>query len=255
MKRLSILVLFLLIIISLVSCRLNSRKNLSLSIREYEKIGMPDYRKAWDDQDYMKALSALSSLRVNKPYSFPRKNNIRSGRLFEKLVDIKNLDFVHDTTISLHDRAFRIQYYSSVQNNLSRMYTNELSQKQYYAGEIIDTYIFGLHINDKMLELAEKIMDPENTSVSGLRSGTAGVVMGYVNNIIFALDALLKDGTYRTGDLKRLSNEVTRTLSINKKWIDQPSRLNISSKIQTVIEGTKSRAIKRSLKKALDTLS
>ncbi len=255
MKRSVIFTSFLLITISLCSCRLIFHKNLSLSIRDYEKIGMPDYRKVWDDQDYMKALSALSSLRVNKPYSFPRKNNLRSGRLFEKLVDIKNLDFVNDTTISLYDRALRIQYYSSVQNNLSRMYTNELSQKQYYAGEIIDTYIFGLHINDKMLELAEKIMDPQNTSVSGLRSGTAGVVMGYVNNINFTLEALLRDGTYRNGDLKRLSNQIARTLSINKKWIDQPSRLDISRKIQAVIDGTKSRSIKRNLKKMLDIIS
>lgn len=255
MKQSVFFILSFIILLSIPSCRLIFNKNLSLSIKDYEKIGMPDYRKVWDDQDYMKALSVLSSMRVNKPYSFPRKNNIRSGKLFEKIVDIKNLDFVNDTTISLYDRAFRIQYYSSIQNNLTRMYTNELSRKQYYAREIIDTYIFGIHINDKMLELAGKIMDPENTSVSGLRSGTAGVVIGYANNIDFTLDALLMDGTFRTGDLKRLSNEIARTLAVNKKWLDQSKLLNISGKIQAVVDGTKSRAIKRRLRKALEILS
>lgn len=78
---------------------------------EYIKLGLPDYSRIWNYEDYINACEVLDDIKNTKPRSLPRKNSDRSGMYFNRIINLDNLDFVLDETLSLQQRAYRIQSY------------------------------------------------------------------------------------------------------------------------------------------------
>jgi hypothetical protein len=248
--RNSLIFLSLIILIN-GSCKKQSGKDLSLTVKEYQKLGMPDQKKIWSEKDYIKAIATLSNLKFSDPLSLPRKNSRKSGAVFSRFFNEENLSFVNDTTRSLRDRAYQIQYYSSFQKNLSRIYTDNLRREQYYSRELIDTYIFGLYVHDKMLELAGKIMNSKEQSDVRLQPGTRSVQNSYVQMVFIALGEQAKSDVYPVKDLHRLSTEVSRSLKKNFQWHGPEERKEITIQIQNIIEKSHSECIKDNYRKIL----
>jgi hypothetical protein len=250
----SVIILILITLIT-VSCNKSSKKDLSLTTKEYEAMGMPDHIKLWSSQAYNRAFTVLSNLKLKDPLSYPRKNSNKSGDVFSRFVNKENLAFVNDSSISLVDRAYEIQAFAGVQNKLIRSYTDDLKPEQYYDEELIDSYIFGLYLHDKMLELAIEIYNSEEQSVINMRSGIRAVLNGYVQMSCVILGEQIKSNVYSNKDLDRLSNEVSRSLTDNLKWIQPADRQKIAVQIQSVIEKSPSDYIKNNYIKTLKVLN
>lgn len=249
-----IIILILLILVN-VSCNKSSKKDLSLTSKEYEMMGMPDHTKLWSSQAYMQAFTVLSKIKLNNPLSFPRKNSKKSGEVFSCFVNMKNLSFVNDSTISLMDKAFEIQSFAGAQNKLIRAYTDDLKPEQYYDEELIDSYIFGLHLHEKMLELAIEILNSEEESVINMKSGIKAVLNGYVLMSCVMLGEQIKSNVYREKDLDTLCAEISRSLKDNLKYIQPTDRQKISDRIQSVIEKSPSDYIKNNYIEILKVLN
>ena len=245
------LVILILLMIINVSCNKSSKKDLSLTAKEYETMGMPDHTKLWSSQAYMRAFTVLSNIKLSNPLSFPRKNSKKSGAVFNCFVNKENLSFVNDSAIPLMDKAFEIQSLVGVQNKLIRAYTDDLKPEQYYDEDLIDSYIFGLHIHEKMLELAIEILNSEEESVINMKSGLKAVLNGYVQMSCVMLGEQIKSNVYRDNDLDRLSTEVSRSLIDNLKWIQPADRQRIGAQIQNTIEKAPSVHIKNNYREAL----
>ena len=237
------------------SCKKQSGKDLSLTIKEYQKLGMPDHNKLWSDKDYIKALTTLSNLRINKQLSFPKKHSRKSGAVFDRFVNYKNLSFVNDKTLSLSDKALQVQYFAGFQNDLRRMYTDELRSEQYYAKELIDINVYGLVVYKKMFDVAEEIMKSNEESVINMKSGLKAVQFGYVRLITIILGEQGKSRVYQAKDLETLSMEVSSSLIENLEWIEPSDRQIITSLIQSSIDKFHSEYIKNNYLKALEKLS
>ena len=251
-NSLIILILGMLII---GSCKNSSKKDLSLTAKEYQKLGMPDHNKIWTNDDYIIANITLSSLKLNNPLSFPRKHSQKSEALFSRFVNKENLSFVNDTSLSLRYRAFQIQHFPRFQSELSNLYTYNLKDGQYYYEELIDTYIFGLIIHEKMLELAGKIMNSKEESDISIQSGLKTVLYNYLKMIYIILGEQVKSKVYRDKDLDRLSMEVSRSLIDNLEWIEPAVRQKIAVQMQSVIEKSPSDYIKTNYIKTLKILN
>jgi len=246
-------VILILVMLIAGSCK-KSKKDLSLTAKEYQMKGMPENDKIWSDQDYINAHNTLGSLRVSNFLSLPRKHSNKSGAVFSRIINKENLSFLNDSTISLRDKAFRIQYFSSFLNELSRMYTDNLKKEQYYDEELIDIHIFELFVRKKMLELAGKIMNSKEKEDISMQSGTKAIVKGYLNLVSAVLREQVKTEIFPARDLKRLSMEVSNSLMENLSWIEPADRQKISVEVQNTIDKSPSGSVKKNYGKILKLL-
>jgi len=251
----NILIISFFIITVGVSCNKILKKDLSLTSKEYQMLGMPVQNKLSSNNDYVRVISALYRLRARNPLSYPRKDSKKSGAIFSCLVNKENLSFVNDTTLSLHDRAMQIQSFSSLQNTEIQLYTDILKSEQYYNEELIDFYIYGLFIHKKMFELAAKINHSKSDEDLAMQSGSRMVVNGYLNMISLIMAEQVKSGVYSKRDLKRLSTEVSNSVIENQQWLESADKQKMSGEIQKVIEKSTSGFIKNNYQKVKKVLA
>jgi hypothetical protein len=247
------LIILLTIIISASSCNFLTRDH-SLKPDDYIKLGMPDNKKNWTNDDYVAANITLSSLKMNDPLSLPRKNSRKSGEVFERLVSTENLNFIYDTVFSLRAKAYFIQYYPRFQTEIEQMYTIDYKGKPYYSEELIDLHIFGLHIQDKMLELGWIIDKSEDPDTEGLKGGMQSVQYNYMKLIPRLLDVLLESDTYPSDGLERLSFAITESLSQNMGWMNSQNKDSIVTALKNTVEKSSTEAIKENLRKCIEIL-
>lgn len=247
---------FQLILISLLlasSCSL-FEKDHTLRPEEYQKLGMPNYKKVWTNDDYVSANITLSSLKINDPLSLPRKNSKKSGELFKRMVNENNLSFIHDTTFPLRTRAYTIQYFTQFQTEMEQMYTIEYNGKIYYSEELLDLHIFGLAVHDRMLELGWIINKSDDEDVEGIKSGMQAVKYNYLKLIPRLLGELVKTDLYSAEGLERLSEAISSSLLNNTEWMTPAEKNNLVPEIKNAIERSGSADVKGNLESAVEVL-
>jgi hypothetical protein len=243
-----------LVLLATGSCHNSSKQDLSLTPMEYQKLGMPDPNKTWTIYDLINAHISLSSLNRTNPLFLPRKNSKKSGVYFSRIVNKDNLSFVQDTTLSLRNRAFLIQYYQKLQNELIALYTQKLKHGQYYGEELIDMFIYGLFIHEKMLDLSGKIMNSKEVPDIEIQYGQKTVLNNYAKTISTMLGEQLKSKDFQRKDLDRLSEEISLSIIKNRKWIKPKNMGEIKNQIQNIIEKSSSVFVKNNYRKALEAL-
>jgi len=233
------------------SCKRVTKKDYSLSVMEYEKLGMPDPDKSWSVNNYFKAHITLGTLKIYNPKSLPRKQSKKSGTVFSRIVNKEILLFFDDPGLPLSSRAMEIMQFARLQNDLIGMYSYLSDSVKYYTDELPDIYIFALNVQDKKLEIAGKIMNSSDDRDIEFQSGLPTVVYNYLNIIKIILGEQVKSGLYHHEDLNRLSLEVSRSLAQNHKFILPADRDTIITLIKSTIKKSPSGPIKENYLKTL----
>jgi hypothetical protein len=249
----SVIILILTMIIN-YSCKESIKEDHSLTIEEYQKLGMPDHNKNWINDDYIMANITLSSLKITDPMAFPRKKSKKSNAIFMRLVNKDNLSFTEDQNIPVRNRAFLVQHYPRFQYELTQLYTDTANVEQYYNEELIETYIFGLNIHGKMLDLAGIIMNSEREEEKSIHSGLTTVVFNYLKTLSNIMEEQVKSNIYVSEDLDRLSLEVSGSLKKNLEWILPTDRYKLAENVQKVIDDAPSDYIKENYRTTLKLL-
>lgn len=244
----------IILIIATSSCNSVFKRDHSLRPKEYQKLGMPDYKKRWTNDDYVSANITLSSLKINDPLSLPRKDSRKSGELFKRMVNEENLNFIYDTLFPLRTRAYTIQYFTRFQTEMEQMYTIEHNGEIYYSEELLDLHIFGLAIHDKMLELAMIINKSDDEDVSSIKSGMDAVKHNYLKLIPRLLGELAKTDQYSVDGLDRLSKAISSSLISNYDWMTPSDKNYLLTELKSTIEKTQSPEIRNNLKSAVKVL-
>ena len=244
----------IILIIAASSCNSVFKRDHTLKPKEYQKLGMPDYKKVWTNDDYVSANITLSSLKMIDPLSLPQKNSRKSGELFKRMLNEENLAFIHDTIFPLRTRAYTIQYYTQFQTEMEQMYTIEHNGEIYYSEELLDLHIFGLAIHDKMLELAMIINKSDDEDVSSIKSGMDAVKHNYLKLIPRLLGELAKTDHSVDGP-DRLSKAISSSLISNYEWMTTSDKNNLVSELKNTIENSGSSEIKTNLQDCIELLN
>jgi len=254
MKLRYTLAITLALILVISSCKPAGRKDISLTLNEYQVLGMPDISKPWDEEQIIKAHIALSNARMKNFQTLPRKGSSRSGDVFRRLLSHDNLSFLDDAT-SLYDKGFRIQSFWSFLNDVGLMYTDNFRVEQYYNEELIDIYSFQLFVRNKMFLLADRIDGSKDPMDVGLQRGRPGIVSGYVYLVQFMIDQQEKTKSFTPRQLKTLSREISLSVKENIKYLDGDSKKKIADEINKISEKNISGSVKKDLAKLLKDLS
>ncbi len=247
------LVLLILILVN-GSCNKIFKKDLSLTVKEYQSLGMPAIDTIWSYDYLVKAHVAIANARMKNFYSLPRANSKRSGIVFNQFINKNNLSFLNDTSISRRDKALQIQSFWNFISDIGRMYNNEYRIEQYYSRELTDIYTFDLYVREKMFDLAREINNSNEPGDKSMQSGLKAVCFSYERLIYTLLGEQVKSNAYNKKDMDRLSIEIARSLSEYFKWIEPSDRQGIIIQIQNTIEKSPSDYVRNNYRNLMEKI-
>ncbi len=240
----NVIIVMIALPVLLGSCEKQKEPDYSYKTDEYIKSGMPDPSKTWNNQDFFHAISTLDKIKAKDSLALPRYNSKKSGTLFQHLISEDNLSFLNSDTISLQEKAFRIQAFLGIQSDLSRIYTDIYSREQYYKKELIQIYLFGIRITQKMLDLAYKINASDDVNDRSLKSAFPTIQYAYLTMMSYVLGNQKNTSIFDEGDLEALSDSVYISLEKNMPWFDEMGKKMLKQELQSVIDSTSSIKIK-----------
>jgi len=253
--KIPLLTLLMLIMLSTISCNTLFKKDHSLKPEEYMKLGMPDQKKIWTNDDYASCNITLSSLKMNYPLSLPRKSSKKSGTVFSRMVNVENLNFIYDTIFPLRVRAYAIQYFPRFQTEMEQMYSVKFKGKNYYSEELASIHVFGLQVIDKMLELAETINNSGDDDASSIKDGMEAVKYNYFKLIDRLLNELTQTDQYPVKGLEALSKGILDSLAKNYEWMTPKDKNDILSILKITLEKVKIPVIRDNLNSSIQTFN
>ena len=228
----------------MAGCKRPNETDSSLTLEEYRNLGVPDENTIWSLGDYADAFNTLRELKRDQPFALPTRDSKKSGILFSRMINLDNLSFLQDETLPLHEKAHVVKVYVDVQNKFIDVYTNILMKKQYYNQELVDIYIFGLGVTQKMLYLAHKINESEVPADVRMQAGYRAIQDLYVINLTDILRIQLQTSEYPEKALELLTDSLSSSVKRNMDWFEKGDSEKIEQAIKTVVDSTSSQKIR-----------
>lgn len=253
-KKNLLLIPVVLLIVAILSCNRGS-KDYSIGNDEYTKLGMPDYKKTWNSDDYSEANITLSTLRDNTPLSLPGKLSKKSGEVFERIVNEENLEFAYDTTIPLKVRAYMIQHYPRIIGEAENFYSYEEKGKMVYCEEFIEILKFNLDIYHIMLDLSDIIDKSDDESLSGFKDGKNSVRYFYLKYITSLTGKVTRPEIIAAEGFKELISSVCESVNSNSEWMTAQDKATVAAALKSLAEKSGSKAIKNNLLNSISSLT
>jgi hypothetical protein len=247
-----IFVVAFILLISCFSCAKKQPDN-SLTVEEYIKLGVPDPYNEWSMTDFSQARAALAKLKWDRPFQLPRKDSEKSGLLFEHMLSFGNMSFLHNSELSLNEKAEHISAFVSVYDYWMDVYSNPVIDN-YYHRELIDIQIFNLGITERMVALAQEINKSNDSTAVALQYGYKSIQMNFLNCLTTDLKAQSRTSQFLKRDLDRMADTVYASVLRNKEWMDSSAINNLKKSLSLVMDSTSSDYIRdkyASLQKAL----
>lgn len=215
---------------------------------------MPDYSKIWSYDDYRNACDILGDIKATNPLSLPKKSSDRSGMYFDRIINPDNLDFVQDESLSLQQKAYKIQSYTHIQEFLIKIYTDLDSTEQYYHRELIDLYIFSISIAQNMLDIGYQINESVDENDMVMQSGFPGIQSRYINTVSFILEIQERDSLFEPEDLERLSDFLSSSILLNKDWMEGSAIEDVKQQVQKLIVNSSSEYVIKQYNNLIESL-
>lgn len=230
--------------ISLVSCSKTDDTDHSLTASEYQELGMPDYNKVWNMEDFSNAFYVLNTLKYNTPKALPVRDSEKSGVVFSRMISIDNLFFLQDETLPLYARADMIKWFVNTLMELKVAYTTIGTSQQYYVKELMDIDILRVSVAHKMLDLGKRINESDDPSDVVMQSDYPHIQRMYLDILAELFEQQTYTSLYPESTLELLADSLSTSVRSNMDWFDEDASVFVKKAMFTVIESTSSRKIR-----------
>ncbi len=208
----------------------------SLSMADYQKLGMPDCDKAWNAEDYAKAYEVLSRMKWEKRFSLPVKDSGKSGELYDKLVSHDIMSFLREDTLALNEKAMMMMEVLNVFEDWIYIYTNIGMQQQYYRRELLDMHLHAMSVRQGMIRIADKIQVSEEPGDIKMRQGDKSIRKMYVTGLVKTLELQSNASQFSQRDLDVVTDSLAAAILKNKSWMDSSEISDVKRSIGVVID-------------------
>ncbi len=237
-----------------ISCESKRNRDYSLSLEEYEEMGIPDPKKVWGITEIGIAIDVFSGMKWDKPYNLPRKGSKRSGVLFDRMISLENMQFLHNDTVKLRDKALLSLQFLQVFEKWKDVYTHPMWKRQYYHRELVDININEIRVTETMVDLTKQVMASNDPADVMLQQGVPQVKMNYISSLINALNLQSYTSQFLEKDLELLADSLSATISRNKVWMDSISMDRLKKSMNVVLDSTSSEYVKEKYEMLVDDL-
>jgi len=250
----TLIIIFISTILISISCNRSRNRDYSLTLEEYKEMGIPDPKKVWDIAEVGIAIDVFSGMKWDKPYNLPRKGSKKSGVLFDRMISLENMQFLHNDTVNLRDKALLSLQFLQIFEKWKDVYTHPMWKRQYYNRELVDININEVRVTETMVELTKKVMASNDPSVAMLQQGVPQVKMNYISSLINALNLQSYTSQFLEKDLELLSDSLSATILRNKVWMDSISLDRLKKSMNVVLDSTSSEYVKSKYEIIVDDL-
>ena len=206
-------------------------------------MGVPDPNKIWGSEEISAAINVFSGVKWDKPYILPRKGSQKSGILFDRMISLENMQFLHDDTLKLHEKAYASLRFLEIFEEWKDVYTHPMWKKQYYNRELVDININEVRVTEIMVELTVDVMASDDPSAMMLQSGVPQVKMNYVSSVVNAMNLQSYTSQFLPKDLELMADSLSASVARNKSRLDSMSLDRLKKSIGIVLDSTKSEYI------------
>ena len=214
-------------------CKEQSQQDNSLSLQEYRKIGMPDPEKSWGSHDFSLAFSVLEDVKTSQPHKLPMMDSKKSGRIFSRILDMDNLQFIDNSEMPIAEKLRRMENFLRVCENTIRLYTNENQGLQYYHRELTEAYLYGLSLSGLMIDLSTQ----ENTTA--VYDSADPIQSYYLSGLFSLLRAQNNVSSFTESEHKLLVSRVGQSVRINLIWFDEIVREDLKKAFLKISDSTR----------------
>ena len=246
--------LILILSFFLVSCNKGNNVDHSLTLEEYQELGMPDYNRVWNMEDYSNAFYALNTLKYQNLMALPSRDSEKSGVLFSRMISIDNLSFLQDEALPLWAKAGKIKWFVNTLMELKVAYTTFGMSTQYYVRELNDIDITRLRVAQRMLELGIEINESEDLSDVDMQSDYPAIQKMYLSLLSELFEKQQHTSLYPQQMLELLSDSLSSSVQRNMPWFDEEASAFIKQAMLSVIDSTSSRKIRNDYKEVTEIL-
>ena len=236
MKYMRTAILIFFFLVNIIGCSSQSINDESFTVDQYEKLGMPNPEKIWQNSEYDKIIVILSDLKKENSQSLHQLNSKKSSILFRRLISPENLLFINDSSIDLQKRSIQLQFISANFGKLLLLYYQNDASKQYYSNEVAELIIFGFKIAEETFLLTNNLLKNVTVPNEEMKLGIQTLKDGYRKTIIGTLSELERSNQYHVEDLEKLSIALHKNIMTNLKWIDPNVRLEIKEQINKITQ-------------------
>lgn len=246
--------LILILSVSLGSCNKVKETDQSLTFEEYQKLGMPDYNKVWNMEDYSNAFYVLNTLKFENAKALPSRESEKSGVLFSRMISTDNLSFLQDETLPLWARADMIKWFVNTMLDLKVAYTLIGTERQYYVRELMDIDIFRVRVAQKMLDLGNKLYESDDPSDVMMQADFPKIQKMYVDIILELLEVQQHTDKYPQETLELLGDSLSTSVRRNMHWFDADASESLKKAMRTVMDNSSSRKIRSDYRELTEIL-
>ena len=133
-------------------------EDLSLTIEQYQKLGMPPSHRLWNSADMAKAARVLAKLAEEDPSRLPRYKSEKSGKVFSRMTNLQNIDQLRSTVFPPAIRlGFGLQFIMA-SSSFGKTYAKGLLQEKTGGDEASELIQLNLHIAVAMNEIAGELL-------------------------------------------------------------------------------------------------
>lgn len=114
----------------------------SLSLDEYETLGVPSADHAWRPDEYSMAMKIFTAQISKRPGVLPRKHSKKSGLLFTRLVADENFAVITNEAFGSDDRGMLVMQFMEMIEDLALSYIGAMRTDPSYSAELVEIYAF-----------------------------------------------------------------------------------------------------------------
>ncbi|MFM8252511.1 MAG: hypothetical protein ACKOBW_13020 [Planctomycetota bacterium] len=192
-----------------------AEEDLSLTLEEYQKLGVPAVDKSWTGSDMAAAAQVLKRLAARDERQLPRSQSERSAALFARMTSAKDLQPLSDRQVPLNERLGSTLTYMDGTNQILLIYLRGFQTQKVRDTEVLElmAHIFRLSVavQDRADELLPTL-DKNDPKYPARMQGFNQMKQGLATTVSGGLTTVTERQHYRTEELRRFTKVLQETL-------------------------------------------
>jgi hypothetical protein len=232
--------------------------DLSLTVDEYLKLGIPSIEKRWSSSDLARAAKVLSDVAARDAAQLPRYGSPQSGNVFARMTSEQNLEQLQNKLFPVPVRiGFALQFLHSA-TTLSKLYASAALQKKTDSEESAELLGFTLRTGVELKELSKEAAsrfdatDPKSAdNQKNMKQMTSG--LGPVLQAMFA--RAMESRTLSPEARTRMLTSIDETLPTLMPVLSPEVRTQLQKQLQAIRDNPDYDEHKDVLEPLLDKIS
>jgi len=214
----------------------------SFTIEEYIYLNIPSPDQDWNEAEMKKFIKYMGKIQVEDKWSLPRINSPYSGDLFNKMIDLSNLEPINDKSIPLEERLNSIETHMEYSNFVIMLYKESERKKERFGQEVLASFTYLVYTARSVRLFFDELQNElpasttESSDFKSIHSNTTAQLAELMNMILLTFEKDVKRYDYT--DLSNFAVEANSTIAKNWSLLSSVQKTKLIGNIDKLQQHT-----------------